>query len=90
MTDREICVSLDSDEILTDVIDSQTGEIYRENMLHASAYMWAVRNKWKIILEEIDHLRADQYEPARTIRWLYVEQTPDSMWNDLELLRRSR
>jgi hypothetical protein len=80
VTDKVAEVSPKMDEILTDIVDNQTGEIYRENMLRAAAYVWSACNKWKIVSEQIDQIEEMYDEPAHMIRWLYVEQTPDSVW----------
>ena len=58
---------------LVDIVDNQTGEIYIEDMLVASAHIWAVSNGWKVVKDEVDRLEQWDDEPARTSRWLWVE-----------------
>lgn len=61
---------------LVDIVDSDTGEIYKEDMLAASAYIWAAENGWKVVKDEIDTLdlvyeNGEEVGP-KTVRWIYV------------------
>jgi len=58
---------------IVDIVDTETGEIYVEDMFVASAHIWAIQNGWEVVKDEVDHLEAMYDEPARTIRWLWVK-----------------
>ena len=63
---------------IVDIVDIETGQIYQEDMLAATAHIWAVQNGWEVVDDEVDHLEAMHDEPARTIRWLYVKAVTQS------------
>jgi hypothetical protein len=54
-----------------DIVDIETGQIYEEDMLAACAYIWAVKNGWKVVEDEVDTLELD--DEVKTVRWLYVK-----------------
>ena len=66
-------------EILTDIIDNETGEVYKEDMLHAYAYLWCTKFGWKVIAEHVEQPGEwyPCFEPHRAIRSIYVEPTPN-------------
>jgi hypothetical protein len=58
---------------VVDIVDEETGEIYIEDMLTASAYIWAAKNGWKITKDEVEEVEAMYDEPACTMRYLWVK-----------------
>jgi hypothetical protein len=58
---------------IVDIVDTETGEIYEEDMLLACAHLWAVKNGWEVVSDEVENIPAMHDEPACTMRWLYVK-----------------
>ena len=62
---------------IVDIVDTDTGEIYEEDMLVACAYIWAAKKGWKVVKDEIDTLElvyedGEEWGP-KTVRWIYVK-----------------
>ena len=62
-------------ELNVDVIDNDTGEIYREGVLLASAHIYIVKKGGKIIKDEVEKLELDDIDGGGEIevRNLWVE-----------------
>ena len=62
-------------ELNVDVIDNDTGEIYREGVLLANAHIYIVKKEGKIILDEVEKLELDDIDGGGEleVRNLYVE-----------------
>ncbi len=64
---------------IVDIVDIETGEIYVEDMLVASAYIWAAHNGWRVVGDEVDTLELDwPIVASKTIRWIYVKAVTQS------------
>jgi len=69
-------------EILVDVVDTKTGEIYKYDQLLAAAYLWCAEFGWKVVADDVDVLVVEELPDGsrrrrhRYHRWLYVEPTP--------------
>ena len=53
-----------------DVIDNDTGEIYREGVLLANAHIFISREKGKIIRDEVDIIDLDGWWPDGSPEYL--------------------
>jgi hypothetical protein len=62
-------------ELNVDVIDNDTGEIYREGVLLASAHIYIAKKNGKVILDEVEKLELDDIDGGGEleVRNLYVE-----------------
>jgi len=62
-------------ELNVDVIDNDTGEIYREGVLLASAHIYIVKKGGKIIKDEVEKLELDDIDEGGEleVRNLFVE-----------------
>ena len=62
-------------ELNVDVIDNDTGEIYREGVLLASAHIYIVKKGGKIIKDEVEKLELDDIDECGEleVRNLFVE-----------------
>ena len=58
-----------------DVIDNETGEIYREGVLLANAHIFISKEKGKIVRDEVEQLQLDEIDGGGTmeIRSIYVD-----------------
>jgi hypothetical protein len=62
-------------ELNVDVIDNDTGEIYREGVLLANAHIYIVKKDGKIIKDEVEKLELDDIDGGGKleVRNLFVE-----------------
>ena len=62
-------------ELNVDVIDNDTGEIYREGVLLASAHIYIAKKNGKVVKDEIEKLELDDIDEGGEleVRNLYVE-----------------
>ena len=62
-------------ELNVDVIDNDTGEIYREGVLLASAHIYIAKKNGKVVKDEIEKLEFDDIDEGGEleVRNLYVE-----------------
>ena len=58
-----------------DVIDNETGEIYREGVLLANAHIFIAKEKGKIIRDEVDIIDLDDIDGGgqMEVRNIYVD-----------------
>lgn len=58
-----------------DVIDNETGEIYREGVLLANAHIYIAKEEGKIVRDEVDTIELDDIEGGgqMEIRSIYVD-----------------
>ncbi len=49
-------------DLNVDVIDNETGEIYREGVLLAGAHLFIARGKGKIVRDEVDIIDLDDID----------------------------
>ena len=62
-------------ELNVDVIDNDTGEIYREGVLLASAHIYIAKKNGKVVKDEVEKLELDDIDGGGEleVRNLYVE-----------------
>jgi len=77
---------------LVDIVDTDTGEILKEDMLAASAYIWAAEQGCDVVGDEIDTLEivyenGEEWGP-KTVRWIYIKDPRHAA--ELEKQERSR
>ena len=62
-------------ELNVDVIDNDTGEIYREGVLLASAHIYIAKKNGKVVKDEIEKLELDDIDEGGEleVRNLFVE-----------------
>ena len=62
-------------ELNVDVIDNDTGEIYREGVLLASAHIYIAKKNGKVIKDEVEKLELDDIDEGGEleVRNLFVE-----------------
>jgi hypothetical protein len=77
---------------LVDIVDTDTGEILKEDMLAASAYIWAAEKGWEVVGDEIDTLdlvyeNGEELGP-KTVRWIYIKDPRHDA--EVEKQKRSR
>jgi len=77
---------------LVDIVDTDTGEIYEEDMLVACAYIWAAKKGWKVVKDEIDTLElvyedGEEWGP-KTVRWIYVKDPRHLLQRQVSSLNR--
>ncbi len=68
-----------------DVIDNETGEIYRESVLLANAHIFIAKEKGKIVREEVEQWQLDEIDGGGVmkIRSIYVHFPKEKLKRDL-------
>ena len=68
-----------------DVIDNETGEIYREGVLLASAHLYIARESGKIIRDEVDIIDLDDIDGGgqMEVRSIYVDFPEEKLKREL-------
>ncbi len=72
-------------ELNVDVIDNETGEIYREGVLLAVAHLFIAKEKGKIIRDEVDNIDLDDIDGGgrMEVRSIYVDFPEERRKRDL-------
>ena len=72
-------------DLNVDVIDNETGEIYREGVLLANAHIFISREKGKIIRDEVDIIDLDDIDGGgqMEVRSIYVEFPEEKLKREL-------
>ena len=68
-----------------DVIDNETGEIYREGVLLANAHIFISREKGKIVRDEVDIIDLDDIDGGgqMEVRSIYVDFPAEKLKREL-------
>ena len=68
-----------------DVIDNETGEIYREGVLLANAHIFISREKGKIVRDEVDNIDLDDIDGGgqMEVRSIYVDFPEEKLKREL-------
>ena len=68
-----------------DVIDNETGEIYREGVLLANAHIFIAKEKGKIIRDEVDIIDLDDIDGGgqMEVRNIYVDFPEEKLKREL-------
>ena len=68
-----------------DVIDNDTGEIYRESVLLANAHIFISREKGKIVRDEVDIIDLDDIDGGgqMEVRSIYVDFPEEKLKREL-------
>ena len=68
-----------------DVIDNETGEIYREGVLLANAHIFISREKGKIVRDEVDIIDLDDIDGGgqMEVRSIYVDVPEEKLKREL-------
>ena len=68
-----------------DVIDNETGEIYREGVLLANAHIFIAKEKGKIIRDEVDIIDLDDIDGGgqMEVRSIYVDFPEEKLKREL-------
>ena len=68
-----------------DVIDNETGEIYREGVLLANAHIFIAKEKGKIIRDEVDIIDLDDIDGGgqMEVRSIYVDFPAEKLKREL-------
>ena len=68
-----------------DVIDNETGEIYREGVLLANAHIFISREKGKIVRDEVDIIDLDDIDGGgqMKVRSIYVDFPEEKLKREL-------
>ena len=68
-----------------DVIDNETGEIYREGVLLAAAHIFIARENGKIFKEEVDIIELDDIDGGgqMEVRSIYVDFPEEKLKREL-------
>ena len=68
-----------------DVIDNDTGEIYREGVLLANAHIFISREKGKIVRDEVDIIDLDDIDGGgqMEVRSIYVDFPAEKLKREL-------
>ena len=68
-----------------DVIDNETGEIYREGVLLANAHIFISREKGKIVQDEVDIIDLDDIDGGgqMEVRSIYVDFPEEKLKREL-------
>ena len=68
-----------------DVIDNETGEIYREGVLLASAHLFIAREKGNIVRDEVDIIDLDDVDGGgqMEVRSIYVDFPAEKLKREL-------
>ena len=81
-------------ELNVDVIDNETGEIYREGVLLAVAHLFIAKEKGNIIRDEVDNIDLDDIDGGgqMEVRSIYVDFPEERRKRDLsaDAIVRSR
>ena len=74
-----------------DVIDNETGEIYREGVLLASAHLFIAREMGKIVRDEVDIIDLDDIDGGGQMKVvnIYVDFPEVDLASEEEMLRRA-
>ena len=72
-------------ELNVDVIDNETGEIYREGVLLAVAHLFIAKEKGKIVRDEVDIIDLDDIDGGgqMEVRSIYVDFPEERRKRDL-------
>ena len=68
-----------------DVIDNETGEIYREGVLLVAAYFFIARENGFIVRDEVDNIDLDDIDGGgqMEVRSIYVDFPEETLKRDL-------
>lgn len=72
-------------DLNVDVIDNETGEIYREGVLLADAHIFIAREKGKIFKDEVDIIDIDEIDGGgqMEVRSIYVDFPEEKLKREL-------
>ena len=72
-------------DLNVDVIDNETGEIYREGVLLANAHIFIAREKGKIVRDEVDIIDLDDVDGGgqMEVRSIYVDFPAEKLKREL-------
>ena len=72
-------------DLNVDVIDNETGEIYREGVLLAVAHLFIAKEKGKIVRDEVDIIDLDDIDGGgqMEVRSIYVDFPEEKLKRDL-------
>jgi len=72
-------------ELNVDVIDNETGEIYREGIVLAAAHIYIAKEKGKIFKNEVDIIELDEIDGGgqMEVRSIYVDFPEERRKRDL-------
>ena len=72
-------------DLNVDVIDNETGEIYREGVLLANAHIFISKENGKIVLDEVDIIDLDDIDGGgqMEVRSIYVDFPEEKLKRDL-------
>ena len=72
-------------DLNVDVIDNETGEIYREGVLLANAHIFISREKGEIVLDEVDIIDLDDIDGGgqMEVRSIYVDFPEEKLKREL-------
>lgn len=72
-------------DLNVDVIDNETGEIYREGVLLANAYIFIARENGKIVRDDIDVFDIDDIDGGgqMEVRSIYVDFPEEKLKREL-------
>ena len=72
-------------DLNVDVIDNETGEIYREGVLLANAHIFISREKGKIVRDEVDIIDLDDIDGGgqMEVRSIYAEFPAEKLKREL-------
>ena len=72
-------------ELNVDVIDNETGEIYREGVLLAVAHLFIAKEKGKIVRDEVDIIDLDDIDGGdqMEVRNIYVDFPEEKLKREL-------
>ena len=72
-------------DLNTDVIDNETGEIYREGVLLAAAHIFIAKEKGKIVRDEVDIIDLDDIDGGgqMEVRSIYVDFPEEKLKREL-------
>ena len=72
-------------DLNVDVIDNETGEIYREGVLLANAHIFIAKEKGDIVRDEVDIIELDDIDGGgrMEVRSIYVDFPEEKLKRDL-------
>jgi hypothetical protein len=72
-------------DLNVDVIDNETGEIYREGVLLVAAHFFIAREHGKIVRDEVDNIDLDDIDGGgqMEVRCIYVDFPEETLKRDL-------
>ena len=72
-------------DLNVDVIDNETGEIYREGVLLAAAHIFIAKENGKIVQEEVDIIDLDDIDGGgqMEVRSIYVDFPEEKLKREL-------